>query len=118
MPTVDQLYPSKFLTKDDVGPGQKYTITSIGQENVGKDDDDPSFKPALHFQEIKKPFIMNKTNATIISSVYGSDTDGWIGKEIVVYFDPTIQFAGKITGGLRVRAPKGTVPDPINDLPF
>ena len=114
---LSELYPSKYLTKDDIGAGQKYTITSVNQENVGRDDN-PEIKPILHFQEINKPLVLNKTNGETIGEFLGNDTDLWTGKEIVVYFDPTIMFGGKKTGGLRVRPPKGAVPEPSSDLPF
>ena len=115
MPKLSQLYPSKYLTKDDIGAGAKFTIQSVTVENVGKEDD-PESKPVLHFLETPKPFVLNRTNAEIIGGVYTDDTDLWNGKEIVVYFDPNVSFAGKRTGGLRVRPPKSVVEkDP---LPF
>jgi len=117
MATLNDLFPSKFLTKEDIGAGSKYTIVGVTQENVGKDED-PVMKPALHFNETKKPFILNKTNGESIAEAYGNNTEGWNGKEIVIYFDPTIMFGGKKTGGMRVRPPKGVVVDPSDDLPY
>jgi hypothetical protein len=50
----------------------------------------------------------------------GSDnTDDWIGKQIVLFVDPSVSFAGKIVGGIRLRAPKGkTIAKAEDDVPF
>ena len=115
MATLKDLFPSRFLTKEDIGAGQLYTIKSVATDNVGKEDE-PEVKPVLYFNEAPKPFVLNMTNGQVIGALYGEDLAGWIGKQIVVFFDPTIQFKGKVTGGIRVRAPKGTTPD--TSLPF
>jgi hypothetical protein len=58
------------------------------------------------------------------------DTDDWTGKKIVLYNDPNVSYAGKIIGGIRVRAPKvkaaapvkpmvaAEVFDDVSDVPF
>jgi hypothetical protein len=53
--------------------------------------------------------VLNATNREILKRTFGDDTDLTIGKQIVVYVDPNISYAGKIIGGIRMRAPK-TVP--------
>ena len=115
MPKLSDLYPSKFLTKEDIGAGQLFTIRGVSIENVGREDD-PETKPVLHFAETPKPLVLNKTNGQVVGALYGEDTDAWVNKQVVVYFDPTIQFQGKMTGGIRLRAPKGV--GPSADLPF
>jgi hypothetical protein len=43
-------------------------------------------------------------------ALFGTDeTDEWVGKQCTLYTDPTIMFAGKKTGGLRVKtgSPEG-----------
>ena len=117
MATLKDLFPSRYITKEDIGPGKLLTITGVKQENVGKEDE-PDIKPVLLFSEIHKPFVLNMTNATTISSVYGEDFETWPGKQIVLFFDPAVMFKGKTTGGIRVRAPKGVVAATDPDLPF
>ena len=57
--------------------------------------------------ECDKPMVLNSTNGQIIAQITGSDdTDHWTGHKIVLYNDPNITFAGKLTGGIRARAPK------------
>lgn len=115
MPNIHELIPSRYIKKDDIGAGALCTIRGISRENVSNEDN-PEEKVVLTLDEFDKKFVANITNIFMIVSVYGEDYSEWIGKKIVLYFDPTIQFKGKVTGGIRVRAPKGATPEP--DLPF
>ena len=117
MPSIHELIPSKYLTKYQLGDQQAalYTISNLRTENVGTEDEEVE-KVVIFFDETPKGFVANKTNLNTLIAIYGEDYEGWVGKKIVVYFDPTIQYGGKLVGGLRLRAPKGAVPEP--DLPF
>jgi hypothetical protein len=108
---ISQLRDSKFLRKEDCGKGVLLTIDRIEQTNVAMNDQPEELKHILCFQEDVKPMILNTTNATLIASVTGSDeTDDWHGHQIVAYNDPTVMNRGKVTGGIRVRAPKRQPP--------
>lgn len=107
MPNVSDLKVSKYLTKHDVDPPILLTIKGYKKVNVAPDGNDPDVKYTLTFQENDKPLVLNVTNGNIIAGFLGSeDFDDWIGHKIVLYNDPTISFGGKLTGGIRVRAPK------------
>lgn len=115
MKTHDML-PTKFLTKSDIGPGALVTFKGIEQVNVGKEEE-PEMKYAAWFHELPRPLVLNKTNIQRMEFIAGTDdTDAWVGKQFVIYFDPTVEFGGKLVGGLRVRAPKGQLPE--DALPF
>jgi hypothetical protein len=115
MPNIHELIPSKYIKKDDIGPGALCTIRAVARENVGTEENQEE-KVVITFDEFDKKFVCNLTNIYAIVAVYGEDYSEWLGKKIVLYFDPTVQFKGKVTGGIRVRAPKGAIPEP--DLPF
>ena len=116
MPKTSDMMPSTYLKRGDVGVGVLWTIRGIQEENVGGDETDPQMKWVLYFKEAQKGLVLNKTNITRIEQVTGSDdTDNWMGKQIVIYWDPTIEFMGEIKGGLRVRAPKSKEEQ---ELPF
>lgn len=120
MPKVSDLKQSKYLTKEDCTPAILVTIKGYEQVNVALENQAPDMKWALTFQEEPKPLVLNQTNGAIIEVMTGSDDfDAWIGKKIVLYNDPSVMYAGKMTGGIRVRAPKGqAAPPPADDLPF
>lgn len=107
MPSISDLKQSKFLTKADVIPPVLVTIRGYEQVNVAKEGVEPEMKWCLQFDELEKPLVLNSTNGQIIAAITGSeDFDGWIGHKIVLYNDPNISFAGKLTGGIRCRAPR------------
>ena len=107
MPTVSDLKSSKYLTKEDVTPPVTLTITGYKEVNVAMENQAPDMKWALTFKEIEKPMVLNQTNGNLIAGITESeDFDDWIGKKIVLFNDKSIVFAGKVTGGIRVRDPK------------
>lgn len=128
--SFDTLVPtdSKYLRKEDVGEdGVILTIKGFAQETINGDDGD-ELKIVMHFNENYNPMIVNKTNSQLIPLATGATKTGEaVGKEIVVYNDPTIAFGGKITGGLRIKklqgAPKQAakapdISDVDSDIPF
>lgn len=107
MPKTSQMRESKFLKKEDVGNGALMTVTGCNPHNVAKEGVEPQMKWCLEFEESDKPLVLNSINIQLCEKIFGSDdTDDWVGKRIVLYTDPTISFQGKVTGGIRVRAPK------------
>ena len=107
MPKIHEMLESKFLKKEDVGAGSLLTVASVIQKNVAKEGADPELKWCLTFSDGDKPFVLNSTNIQLCQAIFGSDdTDHWIGKQIVLYTDPSIMYAGKVVGGVRVRKPR------------
>jgi len=105
---IDQLKTSKFLKRSDVGAGVLVTISSVKMEDVSLESSpDEKLMPCIYFKELEKPLTANWTNINLISNICGSkETDEWTGKMIVLYDDPTVSYQGKVTGGIRCRAPK------------
>jgi hypothetical protein len=117
MPNINDLKQSKFLTKADVIPPVLVTVRSYEQVNVAKEGVEPELKWALHFDELDKPMVLNSTNGQIIAAITGAeDFDGWTGTKIVLFNDPNISFGGKLTGGIRCRAPKTSAPAPVHGI--
>lgn len=109
---------SKFLTKEDVGNGVLATVKKLTEENVAVEGADPQMKITVWFEELEKPLVLNMTNASVIAAVAKSETDienTWVGAKVVLYTDPTVQYKGKVTGGIRVRPPRDTT---VQALPF
>lgn len=104
--SFDQLVPSnsKYLTKDDVGEdGVILTVKGFRHETI-KGDEGEEDKVILHFVEDVKPMVLNRTNSQLIAVATGAKVAGdAVGKQIVVFNDPTVSFGGKVTGGLRIK---------------
>jgi len=60
-------------------------------------------KLILTFEGKKKTLVCNKTNANRIAHFYGTNTDGWVGKEVILYPD-LVDFQGKSVEAIRVKA--------------
>jgi hypothetical protein len=98
---------SQFVKSEEVKAGpQSFTVDSVEAAET------PDKKPALQlvFTGGKK-LTLNKTNARVMAGLLGDDTDAWKGKKVVVSFDPTVMYAGKMIGGIRIR-PQGAPAQP------
>jgi hypothetical protein len=107
VPKTSEMRESKFLKQSDIGAGALMTVTGCERHNVAKEGAEPEHKWCLAFEESEKPLVLNSINIQLLEKIFGSDdTDDWIGKRVVLYVDPTVSYAGKVVGGIRVRAPK------------
>lgn len=99
--------PSKFLKKEHVGrAGKSFTIANVAEHNVAQEDKPKEIKWCLEFKEVETPMVLNSANLELTALALNSkNSDDWIGKQVVIYEDPTISFGGKLVGGLRVKVP-------------
>ena len=103
--SLDAAVPSesKYLKKEDVGiGGQNLKIASLSRIDMN----DGERKTVLNWTDSTvKPMVLNKTNKNRLAMVLKADTVGeLIGKVINVYNDPLVEYGGKMTGGVRIRA--------------
>lgn len=107
MPKISEEFSGSFLSTSDVSPeGSIYTIASCDYEKVGKDDE----KLVLRFEDCDLGLPLNKTNATMLASMYGDDTDEWIAHTVNVYRSKT-DFNGRRVACIRVGDPDASDSD-------
>jgi hypothetical protein len=99
-----EAFQSSYVSKTDVQDGPLQLVIKSVEEGEVQGDGQKEKKPILFARNHDKGLILNNTNWDTLEAAYGEDSDDWTGKKIEVYFDPTISFGGKKTGGLRVRA--------------
>ena len=118
---LSQVFDSATLKAADLqGTEPKVRIASVEMKKF-----DDGNKLVITFDGKKKTLVCNKTNANRIAHAYGTDTDGWIGKEITLFVDQ-VDFKGEIVDAIRIRAQKPAAPksegdprDTMNDeIPF
>jgi hypothetical protein len=103
-----EAFPTKYLSKDDIQQPTAGVIAHVANETLGQGQDQ-EVKPVISFTgDNLKPMVCNGTNWDILESLYGDDSDNWIGKRVEIWVDPNVMFGGKRTGGLRFRAPKAS----------
>jgi hypothetical protein len=94
---LDQMFPSKYLNKNDLAAPVRATVARVTIEEL-QSDNGREEKPVLHFLGDVKPLILNRTNADAIASYFGDDSDLWTGKVLEVFFDPSVRMGNKGCG--------------------
>lgn len=95
---LNDVYQSDTLKAADL-KGREHILV-IATVDMKAFNDGP--KLVLTFQNAKKSFICNRTNAKRIAFRHGDETDGWVGKEIILYPD-LVDFQGKAVEAIRVK---------------
>lgn len=77
-------------------------------------------KPVVYFDGKEKGLALCKTNAKTIATLYGNDTEKWVGRSVTLY-PTTTMFGVETVDCIRVRpvVPKGngTAPKPAEPEP-
>jgi hypothetical protein len=103
MPSVNDMYPSKWLKSSDCEDGDLVlTIAEIREERIGQGSQADD-KWVVYFKEEDKGLVLNKTNTNTIAKLYGDETESWIGKQIVL-FATEVQFQGDMVEAIRIRS--------------
>jgi hypothetical protein len=96
---LDDVYQSNSIKAADL-KGMEHTVVIA---EVTKKEFDNGSKLILSFQGRKKTLVCNRTNAKRIALTHGTNTDLWIGREIVLYPE-VVDFKGEPTLAVRVKA--------------
>ena len=90
---------SDQLNADDLIGGDK--IVTVTNVSIG-DRDNPVI---VHYDgDDGRPFKPCLTVRRILLAAWGKNGNDWIGKQARLYCDPTVVYAGKEVGGIRVSA--------------
>ncbi len=90
MPSLHQMFPSKYLQPEDLERG-KTTIVTISKvwlagARVPKPGADPEPEYMIEFAEFRKPAKLKAVFARTVADVLGSDrTEDWIGHRIGIF---------------------------------
>jgi hypothetical protein len=96
----------QYLKKEDLVSGPLLlTIASVTRQTFeARAGKPPEAKWVITFAgEPTRKMGLNKTNLSILAKAYGRRATGWNGQRIEVYLDEGVMFAGRLTGGMRVR---------------
>ena len=97
----DDLYGSQYLAATDVKRPFAAAIEDIDEQDFARQGERPRVKKVLHLKGVRKPIVLNKTNALSLAEAFGKNFKDWMDKHITVKAEPTT-FAGKRTMGLRL----------------
>lgn len=109
MPHFETLYPGRFLKGVTLAQPKTIRIKELVGEMLESGDDDESQKPnkpkaILRYVAKDGPgeMVLCKTNALLISAMYGADYAGWTDKLVTLHFDESVRFGKTKPGGIRV----------------
>jgi hypothetical protein len=111
---LDDVYQSNSIKATDL-KGLEHTVVI---ETVTKKEFDNGSKLILTFQGRKKSLVCNRTNAKRIAFTHGTNTDHWIGREIILYPE-VVDFKGEPTLAVRVKARimgRAPTPEPVRQV--
>jgi hypothetical protein len=76
---------SKHLKAGDLG-GKNPTLEISGVQLVefDKDEGGKEVKPAISFVGKEKAMVLNATNTEKLCKKFGGDSDGWVGKKVLL----------------------------------
>lgn len=101
---------SRFLKQADFPKPGLLTIARFENLNVARDNEPKEMKWVVYFKEVEQGMVLSPVNLQLIKIATGTNNpDTAIGKKIVIFVDPTVMMGTKVTGGLRIRAPKNQV---------
>lgn len=106
MPSTDDLRTSKYVKQSDVAKPKIVTIAGWDKVNFAKQGEAAKYGYVLKLRGSDKLLKLNPTNGEIIKNMTGKkDFDDWFGTKLELYVEPSVEYSGKIVGGIRVRAP-------------
>lgn len=98
---LSQIFTGSTLKAADLqGREPNVTIATVEAKKFNDGN-----KIVITFVGKEKAFVCNKTNANRIAYAYGTNTDGWIGRQIQLYTD-LVDFQGQTVKAIRVRPPQ------------
>ena len=102
MPSINELFPGRYFKAETLaGKARVLRIAAVERDKLS----DGSVKPVVKFEDEPMKLVLNRTNANAIATLYGNNTDNWMGKLIELYPTRT-QFGSNMVDAVRVRAPR------------
>jgi len=107
MTSINEFFPGRYFKAETLaGKARVLRIGAVERDKLS----DGSVKAVVKFEDEPMKLILNRTNANAIATLYGNNTDNWIGKLIELYPTRT-PFGSNMVDAVRVRAP-GRRPPP------
>jgi hypothetical protein len=105
--------PGNWLSQDDFREETLCKPKLVQRERVGSAEDG-KVKPVMYVEgssnpelDVARGIVLGDEKWDQIAAIMGSaDSDDWMGRDLVVFRDPTVEMKGRVVGGIRFRAPK------------
>lgn len=104
---IDDAFGNNLKAEDVQGREFHVVISGFEMQEMN----DGKIKPVLQFEKARKGLVLNATRKEAMKTLYGGETDNWLGKAIVICHGMT-SFQGKPTGTIEIKGPPTIVPTP------
>ena len=102
MANINSLYGAKYTTAKTLPPkGHKGKIVQVDVETITARDKTVKTRLVLMVTGLKKPLVLNATNAQTLADKYGEESDGWLGKTVALTL-AKVDFNGQKVDGIRL----------------
>ena len=103
---INAAFPTKYIKAADLqGREIQVIIDRVVMEPMDKRGQQV-MTPIIYFQGKQKGLVLNKTNAKNVAAIYGTNTDGWIGKSITL-MSAWVDYQGQTVEAIRIRPAPG-----------
>jgi hypothetical protein len=102
-------FPGTFFRATEL-TGKRLPVTIAGVEKTEMNDG--RFKPVLHFKEDARGLVLNVENRATLVDRFGRETDGWVGKNVILITRPVQGPNGPCQG---IRFADASVGEQIDD---
>jgi hypothetical protein len=111
-----EAYPSKYTKAGEISKPITATIESVGHDLM----QDGVLKPTVIFDKFEKPIIVNRTNASLLYEMAGTDDDvDWPGLTVELYTAMVRSPKGGTVASICFRRPKKKAGAELDDeVPF
>ena len=97
MTSYKDAFPSKYISAEDVKRVVRTAVTKVDFTEIEGEQ-----KLECYFENIDKSMILNKTNATMLELISGTDQfDHWTGVKVILRRE-MVQFKGKLVPSVRI----------------
>jgi hypothetical protein len=100
-----------YLKQSDVTIPVVWTITDVQERLIAVPGKKPKPKLVLFFDGNSKGLVLNMSNGNTLFDMTGQeDPEEWLGTQVELYVDDSVNYAGKRVGGVRLRKPPAKEP--------
>lgn len=77
-------------------------LESISLKDTDSEAGKLKTKGVVHFREIDRGWVLNRTNAECLAGIFGIETNDWVGKRVTL-FAASVKVGGKMDIGIRIK---------------
>lgn len=100
--TYEELFRGRFVKAGEMrGKPVTLTIKDVYLDGLEQEDGTEKSQAVVSFEEIKREWALNKTNAQCLVAMWGRDSGDWIGHKVTLY--PETDASGLSDSGVCIR---------------